>query len=180
MTRGLLIGRFQPFHLGHLAVVRTIRSARPAEGLLLGIGSAQASYTLENPFTAGERYEMIEAALHEAGLEGCRPIPIPDVDRHAIWVAHVESLLPRFGTVYTNNPLTRTLFERAGHAVQEPGLVERERFEGTAIRHAMVEGGPWRDRVPPAVGALLEELRGADRLRLLSEGKSRAARSLAH
>ena len=55
--RGLLIGRFQPFHGGHLEVVRKIRTDRPAASLLIGIGSAEESYTWENPFTAGERIE---------------------------------------------------------------------------------------------------------------------------
>jgi nicotinamide-nucleotide adenylyltransferase len=175
-ARGLLIGRFQPFHLGHLALIRQLREHRPTETLLLGIGSAQVAYTIENPFTAGERYEMIEAALEEALLKGCRPVPVTDVDRHAIWVAHVESMLPTFTTVYTNNPLTRALFERAGHPVVEPGLIERERFEGVRVRQALADDRGWRELVPPSVAHLLEDLGGPERLRLLSAGHPRLAR----
>ncbi len=67
--RGLLVGRFQPFHHGHLAVVREVRAKRPDEELILGIGSAQESFTWKNPFTSGERMEMVSRALHEAGVD---------------------------------------------------------------------------------------------------------------
>jgi len=177
-VRGLLVGRFQPFHRGHLGVVRSIRSAHPDRTLLLGIGSAQASYTADNPFTAGERFEMIDRALVEAGISGCVPVPLTDIDRHALWVAHVASLLPPFGTVYTNNPLTRSLFERAGYAVESPPLVDRARFEGAKVRAALLEGTRWRGLVPPAVAAYLEELGATDRLRLLAEGHPRKARAV--
>ena len=176
-VRGLLVGRFQPFHLGHLGVVRAIRSAHPERGLLLGIGSAQASFTPDNPFTAGERFEMIERALAEARIDGGRPVPLTDIDRHALWVSHVVSLLPPFETVYTNNPLTRTLFERAGYDVESPPWVDRARFEGAKVRAAMVAGTRWRALVPPSVATYLDELGAVDRIRLLVEGHPRKARA---
>ncbi len=173
--RGLLIGRFQPFHLGHLAVIQEIRHRHPAEPLLIGIGSAQASYSRENPFTAGERFEMIERALAEAGVTGCLPVPLVDIDRHAVWVAHVTSLLPPFHRVYTNNPLTRRLFEASGYEVEGTPMYDRPRFEGTRIRGLLAIGGPWKELVPGAVAAYLEELRAAERIRDL-EGEPTGAR----
>lgn len=166
--RGLLVGRFQPFHRGHLGVVTSIRSARPDEPLLLGIGSAQASHTALNPFTAGERFEMIDRALSAAQLSAYVPVPLVDIDRHGVWVAHLETLLPPFGRVYTNNPLTRTLFERGGYPVESPQLIERERFQGEAIRRRMAEGNAWEPLVPPAVATYLKEIRGAERVQLLA------------
>ena len=172
MGRGLLVGRFQPFHRGHLAVATAIRSGRPRDPLLLAIGSAQASYTLDNPFTAGERIEMIDRALAEAGLAGCVAIPVVDIDRHALWVSHLESTLPPFDRVYTNNPLTRLLFERAGYDVESPALVNRRDLEGVRIRRLLASGGRWAGRVPPAVAAYLREIDAASRLRLLGGDRS--------
>jgi nicotinamide-nucleotide adenylyltransferase len=166
-VRGLLIGRFQPFHAGHLAVVRDVRRTRPEAPLLLVIGSAEQSFTRENPFSAGERVEMIERALREAGLDGVSVIPVADIQRHALWVRYLEGLLPPFDRVYTNNPLTRLLFEQAGYAVESPPLVERERFEGARLRDAMAEGRPWKDCVPPSVARYLDEIGGPARLKLL-------------
>jgi len=165
--RGLLVGRFQPFHLGHLGVVRAIRAHWPEEEVVLAIGSSEASYTMENPFTAAERFEMIHRALSEAQVDGWIAVPVPDIRRHAVWVAHTEEIVPPFRRVHTNNPLTRLLFERAGYAVEAPELIDRARFEGEKIRAALASGAPWKDRVPPAVARFLEEIDAPGRLRLL-------------
>ncbi|HTZ61634.1 MAG TPA: nicotinamide-nucleotide adenylyltransferase [Thermoplasmata archaeon] len=169
-VRGLLVGRFQPFHAGHLAVVRAIRAARPGDELILGVGSAQESHTWKNPFTAGERLEMIHRALAEGSISAVIAIPIPDIHRHALWVRYVESLLPPFERIYTNNPLTRLLFEAARYPVEAPAEVDRARFEGESIRRRIADGDPWHDRVPPSVARYLEELHASDRLRLLRAG----------
>lgn len=168
-ARGLLVGRFQPFHLGHLAVVKEIRSRRPDAPLILGLGSAQESYTRENPFTAGERAEMIERALAAEKISEVRTVPIVDIDRHAVWVAHVTSLLPPFDRVYTNNPLTRLLFGAAGFSVEGTPLAHREEWEGATIRSAMAAGGRWRESVPASVAAYLDEIHGESRMKTLFE-----------
>jgi nicotinamide-nucleotide adenylyltransferase len=168
-VRGLLVGRFQPFHAGHVAVVRHLRTQRPDETLILGIGSAEASYTAANPFTAAERYEMIARSLEAERLTGWVAVPIPDIHRHSVWVAHVVELLPPFERVYTNNPLTRTLFERAGFEVESPPMFGRERFEGTAIRRLLRDGSAeWADRVPVPVAEYLRALKATERLRTLA------------
>jgi len=172
-VRGLLVGRFQPFHSGHLGLVRAIRAEAPARELLIGIGSAEQSYTAENPFTAGERFEMISAALREAKLGGVTIVPIPDIQRHALWVRYLEALLPPFDRIYTNNPLTRLLFERAGYVVESPALVDRGRFEGAKIRARLAAGVSVRGRVPPAVERALRALDAAGRLRAIGSAALR-------
>ena len=174
--RGLLIGRFQPFHGGHLEVVRKIRNDRPAASLVIGVGTAEESYTWENPFTAGERLEMIDRALAEAKVGGAFLVPVPDISRHAMWVNYLEALLPTFDHVYTNNPLTRLLFERSGYLVESPPLFDRERFEGARIREQLVEGSEWKKAVPPAVGAFLEEIGAPARLQVLRTASGRFGR----
>jgi nicotinamide-nucleotide adenylyltransferase len=175
VVRALLIGRFQPFHHGHLSVVREIRTSHPNEELILGIGSAQASFTWKNPFTAGERMEMIYRTLREAEITGVLPVPIADIDRHGIWVRYVETIVPPFGRVYTNNPLTRLLFEQARFTVDSPRLVDRGRLEGEAIRGLLATDGDWKSHVPPAVVRYLEEIDAAARLRVLRAGEGRSS-----
>ena len=171
--RGLLIGRFQPFHGGHLEVVRKVRAERPAAPLIIGVGSAEESYTWKNPFTAGERLEMIDRTLAEAKVEKLLLVPIPDISRHALWVNYLEALLPAFDRVYTNNPLTRVLFERSGYLVESPPLFDRERFEGERIRGQLADGGPWTKAVPPAVASYLEEIGAPARLHVLKGATGR-------
>lgn len=162
------MGRFQPFHLGHLAVLRQIRSEHPKAAVLLGIGSAEESHTPLNPFTAGERFEMISRTLAAEQVDAVTPVPLQDVRRHAVWVAHVRSLLPPFEIVYTNNPLTRILFEEGGYEVATPTLVDRRRYEGSHVRAAILEDGPWRELVPATVAEFLQSIHGPERVRLLS------------
>lgn len=176
--RGLLIGRFQPFHQGHLEVVRKVRADRPSAPLLIGVGTADESYTWENPFTAGERIEMIERALAEAKVEKAQLVPIADISRHALWVTYLEALLPPFDRVYTNNPLTRLLFERSGYLVESPPLFDRARYEGARIREQLAEGGSWKEAVPPAVRGYLEEIGAPARLAVLKQSGSRFGRGL--
>jgi nicotinamide-nucleotide adenylyltransferase len=178
-VRGLLIGRFQPFHGGHLEVVRKIRAERSEASLLIGVGSAEESYTWENPFTAGERLEMIDRALAEAKVGGVLLVPIADISRHAMWVNYLEALLPTFDRVYTNNPLTRILFERSGYIVESPPLFDRSRYEGARIREQLADGGEWKGAVPPAVAAYLEEIGGPARLQVLKKAPGRFGRGRA-
>lgn len=161
--RGLFIGRFQPMHLGHLEATRRL-AARHAE-LVVAIGSANVSHTPLNPFTGGERVEMAHAALREAGVPNALVLPLPDVGRNAIWVSHVASLVPRFSTLYTNNPLPRRLFQEAGYDVLPAGFHERDRFEGTRIRALMRTEGAWEDLVPPAVARIVREAGLLQRMR---------------
>ena len=176
--RSLLIGRFQPFHRGHLEVVRKIRADRPSAPVVIGIGSAEVSYTWENPFTAGERLEMVDRALSEAKVEETLLVPIEDINRHALWVTYLEELLPTFDRVYTNNPLTRLLFERSGYVVESPPLYDRERYEGARIREQLADGIGWKEAVPPSVAAYLTEIGAPARLQVLKQAAGRHGRGL--
>ena len=125
-------------------------------------------HIVDNPFTAGERHEMIVRALADLSNRHWEVIPLEDIHRHALWVAHLESLLPPFETVYTNNPLTRLLFENSGYSVIAPHLVDRDRFEGRKVREAMATGADWESLVPPPVAAFLRGIEGPSRVRLLT------------
>ena len=58
---GLLIGRFQPFHLGHIEALRFALSQ--VDNLWIGIGSSNKPTEKNNPFTADERKEMILSSI---------------------------------------------------------------------------------------------------------------------
>ena len=53
----VFIGRFQPFHVAHLAVIR--EALRQAREVIVLVGSAGQSRNLRNPFTVDERMAMI-------------------------------------------------------------------------------------------------------------------------
>ncbi|MCX6777749.1 MAG: nicotinamide-nucleotide adenylyltransferase, partial [Candidatus Micrarchaeota archaeon] len=113
MTAGLFVGRFQPFHNGHLKAIEW--ALAKCGKMIIVIGSAQSGMEPENPFTAGEREEMVGKVLEARGWEGrCTVISIEDVNNHLVWVSHVESKVPKYDAIYSNSPLTIKLFKNAG------------------------------------------------------------------
>jgi len=163
--RGLFIGRFNPFHLGHLKVVEQILEQE--DELIIAIGSTQQSHTATNPFTAGERVLMIHKAMKEAKipLERLFIITIPDLFRNSVWVSHLCSYCPPFTCVYTNSSLIKRLFMEAGVEVKSTGLFDRNNLKGSNIRKLMVEGKKWHQMVPKAVLDVIRSIDGLDRLK---------------
>jgi nicotinamide-nucleotide adenylyltransferase len=164
---GLLIGRFQPFHLGHLFAVRHALSK--VEYLYVAIGSAQKSHEYRNPFTAGERLLMVDAALKEARISSKRwsIIQVPDAPAHNLWVATVNSLVPKYDEVFTNDSLTSLLFQERGVPVKPVPLSNRKQYSATEIRSRMRSDGDWRSLLPKSVVKVLEEIGGVRRIKSL-------------
>ncbi len=165
--RGFIIGRFQPFHKGHLEVVREI--LRENDSLIIGIGSAQYSHTLVNPFTAGERHLMISRTLEKEHIYNFYLVPIEDVNANSLWVSHAEALTPKFDVVYTNNPLVRRLFIEKKYQVKSLPMVNRKEWSGTKIREKMLKNQNWKEDVPEAVADVIMEIDGISRIQQLSE-----------
>jgi len=165
MTTALLIGRYQPFHNGHLEVVKKI--LQECDLLVIGIGSAQASHSKDNPFTGGERIMMISEALAEEGVPLHRYIivPIQDVNNNALWVSHVKAFCPPFDVTYTRNPLTKRLLGEAGIKVKQQPEFDRHKYSGTAIRERMLAGKDWESLVPKGAARIIKKIGGVERLK---------------
>jgi len=166
-VRGAYIGRFQPFHYGHLAALKWI--LKREREVVLVIGSAQYSHAIKNPFTLGERIEMIWSVLKKEGfLDRVIIVGVPDTDgQHSLWVRLVETYAPPFDNVYSNDPLTRLLFEEAGYRVFSIPFFEREKYSATNVRKLIVSGEKWEDLVPEPVAEIIKNIRGDERLRKL-------------
>jgi len=167
--RGLFVGRFQPFHKGHLEAVKHI--LKEMDELVIVVGSAQYSHRVDNPFTVGERITMIRNALEEAGIPDsrCWVIPVPDMGIHMLWVAEVVGYTPKFDVVYANEPLTRRLFTEAGYEVKPVPLFKRDAYSATQIRERMLNGKNWETLVPPSVVKHIKGIDGIKRLQDLAK-----------
>jgi nicotinamide-nucleotide adenylyltransferase len=162
--RGFFIGRFQPYHYGHHEVIRQI--LEEVDELIIGIGSAQESHSIENPFTAGERILMISRALDELGIEKrVYIIPLEDIYRNSLWVSHVCSMVPPFDVVFSNNPLVRRLFKEAGFKVMRTKLYNRLKYQGTEIRRRILNDENWEELIPKAVVEVMKEVDGVRRIK---------------
>ncbi len=85
----VFIGRFQPFHVGHLAVIKT--ALAQSKQVILLIGSAKQPRSTRNPFNFDERVQMVLSAFDadEAARINC--VPLVDVlYNDAGWVTSVE------------------------------------------------------------------------------------------
>lgn len=161
----LFIGRFQPFHNGHLNAIRQIFEDKKIKNLIIMIGSAENDFLPDNPFTAGERFTMIETALKEAKInkEKYSIIPVRDINRYSLWTKHVRKLLPNFDVVYSGSKLIRHLFE------QEKEIEVREihlklKISATKIREMIKNGKDYSKLVPSSIKKILEKLNAKKRL----------------
>ena len=96
----VFIGRFQPFHLGHQAVVEA--ALTKAKEVIIVVGSSFAARNTRNPFTFEERRDMIKAVFPQNNV---KVVPVSDYpyDDNK-WVASVQSLV--YSTMsYTPDPL---------------------------------------------------------------------------
>jgi nicotinamide-nucleotide adenylyltransferase len=168
VDRGLYVGRFQPFHIGHLDAIKYVLNE--VDELVIVIGSAQYSHNESNPFTAGERLVMTRRALLEAGVDYSKlwVVPVPDVHLHMLWVSAVEGYTPKFCVLYSNEPLTRRLFMEAGYKVKDIPLFERQFYVSTIVRAEMLRGDSWTKLVPKSVADFILEIDGVNRLRDLN------------
>lgn len=163
--RALVVGRFQPFHNGHKALIA--KALEDCVHVVVGLGSAAAKPSLRNPFNAAERREMVAAVFpNEVAAGTLTVVDIPDLHDPPRWVAHVLRLTGDVDKVYGNDDDTLALFEGAGMRTVSPGLIERTRCEGKALRMQMAEDdSQWRKAVPPGVAKLLEQWNAGRRLR---------------
>ena len=169
LTTGLFIGRFQPFHKGHLATVRF--ASGKVDQLVIVVGSAQKSHEQKNPFTAGERIRMIKETLDSEKVDTSNIliIPVPDVDVHSLWTRQVDMLVPKYDVVFANDPFTLMLFKERGVRTVEAPLVDRSEMQATEIRSRMASGGKWEGLVPAAVARIIMDINGVERVKAIAE-----------
>ena len=135
MNRCIVLGRFQPFHLGHAGLIHA--AAEHAEGgeVVVAIGSAQAAWEANNPWTADERQAMVEAWADSEDLT-LKVVQIDDINDPPRWVEHATQTHGT-GTLVTSDGPTMELYRAAGWKVHEVGLSERETLEGWRVRQTV-------------------------------------------
>jgi len=162
---GLLIGRFQPFHLGHLDAV--LFGLARTENLFICIGSSNKSNERKNPFSAEERREMILTSIEPSIADRIKIFDVPDVGDHEKWTFEIDKTVPKYDVVFTNDEFTRTLFEKRKIDVIPVVLKDREKFSGTNIRNLITDDKNWQDLVPRGTGKVLDKINAIERLKNL-------------
>ena len=129
---GLLIGRFQPFHLGHLAA---LRFALPkVDKLWLGLGSSNKPMEKNNPFSVDERKKMILSSIDDSIKNKISIFPIPDLDNHVKWIQNIDTIVPDYEIIFSNDPMTEHLYSKRKIQVTAIPFLKRDQLSGTRLR----------------------------------------------
>ncbi len=173
---GMVHGRFQPFHTGHLHY--TLEALNRSEHLIIGITNPDPAETQReaadtrrhtpeaNPFTFFERQWMIRAALADAGVELSRvsivPFPIHAPGR---WVHYCPKETVQFIRVFSEWGREKVArLQAAGWQVEilDPGATKQE--SGSTVRRRLSQGRGWEQFVPRGVGVVLKQIGAHERL----------------
>ena len=170
IARGMIHGRFQPFHNGHLEYLT--RAADRSVEVFVGITNPdptrikpEASDPLRhlpesNPYTYVERLLMVKAAASDAGIEPTRlhviPFPVNEPD---LWHAYVPQDVVQFIRLFSDWGGTKLdRLREAGYEVVVLDEGAGKEVSGADVRRALRERGDWKSLVPPAVAAVMDRL----------------------
>lgn len=162
MHHGLICGRFQPLHLGHISLIK--RALENCKLLTIAIGSAQSRLDNKNPYSYLTRKKMIENVFPEEIKTKLKIIPVSDINDPPKWADHV------INTVYAYNSIAEIDIYFAGSnedadLFSKQGLntiiQNREDFNfrsGTEIRQLIKDGNPlWKDFTPEVNWSILDQ-----------------------
>lgn len=164
--KALFIGRFQPFHKGHLKVVQNI--SEKYDEIIIGIGSSQYKETIDNPFSSDERKQMIKKTLESHGVENYSIVLIPDIHNPPKWVDHVLSIVSDFDVVISNDDFTKQLFSDKKYVVKKTELYDCKKYSGKEIRKKIALGDKWDESLPLEVIKIIKIINGVQRIKNLS------------
>lgn len=160
--RALVLGRFQPFHNGHLEVIR--RALEISESVIIAVGSINLA-DKDNPIGYKDRVAILRKMIGKEGISdkvreivGVRDFPDDDE-----WAGEVVRMAGMFDVVVGNNDWTNRVMKSAGYEVVETGMFNREELEGAKIRALFREGdAKWESRVPDYLVADIRRLLGGN------------------
>ena len=143
----LIVGRFQPFHKGHLFLIK--KALEKAEKIVFGIGSASI-YSEDNPLGFEQRKAMIIEVIKQEKIEDrlLKIVALEDFFNNEKWLKNLEKQVGKFDLALGNNDWTNKILEKAGHQVLRMDYYKRSIYEGWRIRKLIREGRKWQDRVP--------------------------------
>jgi len=180
----VVLGRFQPFHLGHEYMLESASNWRnennPNAPLIIAIGSSNRPQNLRNPWTYEERSQMIETWTKSAQIQNFQICSIPDIEDPPNWVTHASQYHGQAGALVTTDMGTAELYTASGWDVILLPLEQRERFEGWRVRETarMLSTIGDQDAIREVLGTLIPmpvlehliETNGLHRLAFMGEG----------
>lgn len=165
MKKAAFIGRFQPFHKGHLTVIQD--ALKEFDKIIIGVGSSQESFTITNPFTAKERIRIIKTALKEAEITPKKYsiIELKDILKcDKWWVKYVKKKLPKFNVLYTGNEWMRNCFKNEKD-IKVRNVKKIIDICSTKIRKLFKKGKGWEKFLQRSVIKEIRRIKGIERVK---------------
>jgi nicotinamide-nucleotide adenylyltransferase len=150
--RALVIGRFQPLHLGHLRMIEWVLER--CDEITIGIGSPNKSGEPDNPYTFQQRSMMLEQSLNTEKKYSI--IGIPDFGDRVKWIKWISENID-FDVFYTNSPNEKDIFAGAGYAVEYVPFFDREKYSASKIRERIKNKKEHKNLLPDGTAEALKE-----------------------
>jgi nicotinamide-nucleotide adenylyltransferase len=169
-SRGMIHGRFQPFHNGHLEYLSG--AAARSDEVFVGITNPDPRRIKEepsdplrhlpesNPWSYVERLLMVKAAASDLGLDLARVhvIPFP-VNEPELWPAYVPDGVTQFLRLFSEWGGTKLdRLRDAGHEVVILDEGAEKEVSGADVRRAIRDGTDWEALVPTGVARVIRSL----------------------
>jgi len=157
--RAVFIGRFQPFHLGHLyAIKKTMKKF----DITIVIGSTNKKRSFENPFSFKERKKMILKVIGKK----VRIIGIPDVRSDKEW-AKLLKKKAKFDVILSGSAWIKNCFKNFRVLLIKPEMFKPRVLKGVKIRERITKEKRWENLVPRKVVAYMKKIKGIERIKKL-------------
>lgn len=174
----IYIGRFQPLHQGHLALIQ--KALETAETLIVILGSARRARNIEHPWTAEEREAMLRSCLTPEQQSRVYCVGVSDrMYNDQQWVTEVQNAVDKVIAVDTVNLASRPTSFRIGMIGSQVGFdtyyldffpqwqrIEVDEVPGpdaAAVRQAYFDHpeafSPFETLLPPPVREFLTQFR---------------------
>tara|TARA_Y100000590_G_scaffold467922_1_gene648605 strand:- start:9204 stop:9707 length:504 start_codon:yes stop_codon:yes gene_type:complete len=164
MNVGILVGRFQPLHKGHIQAIEYAKNN--SEKLFIIVGSAEKSNQKRNPFSFEERKRMIDLALKGKKLQkNISIVPINDANNHPEWIESIKNTIGEYNIIFTNDELTERLFKEDETKVINIPLIDRNELSATEVRKRLELGKGWKSLVMPEIAEYLSEINAVERMK---------------
>ncbi|MDF3071723.1 MAG: hypothetical protein K0R38_7324 [Polyangiaceae bacterium] len=171
----VVIGRFQPFHLGHLALLEHALGIAPRA--LLVVGSASGPRQAKNPFSAEERIQAIKDSLAPPQLARVSFATVRDYYDEARWAGAVKAAVAQL----SQGPVALVGFHKDDSSSylsifpewREVALPRQAPIDGTTLRQLYFERAELAPElaaaVPPATASFLRSFRSGPNFAALRE-----------
>ena len=174
----LFIGRFQPFHKGHIKTIVSI--CKNKDKIKIVIGSKQFSFTKINPFTFEERKEMIESSLKDQNFKSFEIFGLEDKNEYKRWYKDLISTVGNFDVCYTGNKLVKRILSDNKQRVETVDYFHIDKFSGTNIRKTILKNKNIEDLVPKATLKVIHKTNGIERIKNIERTGSNRIFTIGH